>query len=283
MLRPDLGELLHLNRSRYTGPLIMGVINVTPDSFSGTSDDTDPEKAYRKALRFLEVGAEILDIGAESTRPGFTPVLPEEERRRLFPVLERLSNLSTILSIDTRSPDIFRETIPYGASLINDVGMLRHPGFVSILKDHPSIMAILMHSPEGPALHTTTHNESEQSVGDVVRFAIQSRIGNLVLQGIPEKRLILDPGLGFGKNTRMNLELLRSIRQWTENYPVLVGASRKRFIGEMGGSKDPLDREAGTLAIQNWCHLCGVSIIRTHEVSQARQARAVFQALLSDN
>ncbi|WP_053765348.1 dihydropteroate synthase [Leptospirillum ferriphilum] len=283
MPRPDLGEVLRLNRSRYTGPLIMGVINVTPDSFSGEPDDTDPEKAYEKALKFLEEGADILDIGAESTRPGFTPTPPEEERRRLLPVLERLATLSTILSIDTRSPDLFRETIHYGASLINDVGMLRHPGFITLLKDHPSLMAILMHSPETPSLHTPVQAEPEQSVEDVVRSDFLVRISDLARQGISENRLVLDPGLGFGKDTKMNLALLRTIERWGEGFPVLVGASRKRFIGEIAGSKTPFDREAGTLAVQNWCHLFRVSIIRTHNVSQARQARAVFQALLSDN
>ncbi|AFS54191.1 Dihydropteroate synthase [Leptospirillum ferriphilum] len=261
----------------------MGVINVTPDSFSGAPDDTDPKKACEKALKFLEEGADILDIGAESTRPDFTPTPPEEERRRLLPVLERLATLSTILSIDTRSPELFREAIPYGASLINDVGMLRHPGFVTLLKEHPSLMAILMHSPAGPSLHTPVIAEPDQSIADVVRSDFHARISDLARQGIEENRLILDPGLGFGKNTRMNLELLRSIKRWGNDFPVLVGASRKRFIGEIAGSKTPLDREAGTLAVQNWCHLFRVSIIRTHDVSQARQARDVFQALLSDN
>ena len=263
----------------------MGVINVTPDSFSGTSKDTDPEQAYRKAVQFLNEGADILDIGAESTRPGFTPVSPEEERRRLLPVLDRLADLSTVLSIDTRSPDIFREAVPYGASLVNDVGMLRHPGFVTLLKDHPSLMAVLMHSPEGPSLHTPVRNEEggEQSVEEIVRCAFQMHIQDLVRQGIDKNRLILDPGLGFGKDTAANLDLLRSIKRWSEDFPVLIGASRKRFIGEISGSTSSLDREAGTLTIQNWCHLCGVAIIRTHEVSQARQARAVLHALLSEN
>ncbi len=263
----------------------MGVINVTPDSFSGSSKDTDPERAYRKAAQFLDEGADILDIGAESTRPGFTPVSPDEEKRRLLPALERIAGLSTVLSVDTRSPEIFRETIPYGASLVNDVGMLRNPGFISLLRDHPSLMAVLMHSPEGPSLHTPLHGEKGEKipVGEIVRSAFQARIRDLAREGIDENRLVLDPGLGFGKDTGLNLELLRSIKQWSAGFPVLVGASRKRFIGEIASSKNPLDRSAGTLTIQNWCHLSGVAIVRTHEVSEARQARQVLQALLSEN
>lgn len=282
MLRPDLASLIRLSRSHYKGPLIMGVINVTPDSFSGTSEDIKPLAAWEKASRFLDQGADILDIGAESTRPGFTPVSPEEERNRLLPVLEKLASLPIVLSIDTRSPAIFRDAMAYGASLINDVGMLRDRGFVDLLKEFPSLMAVLMHSP-GPSLHTPSMSESQSnlSIGESVRASLLSRMQSLQKEGIGSERLILDPGLGFGKDTILNLELLRSINIWSGGLPVLVGASRKRFIGEISGASDPLEREAGTITIQNWCHLEKVTVIRTHDVASARQARQVFHALLS--
>ncbi|MHB1927290.1 MAG: dihydropteroate synthase [Leptospirillum sp.] len=283
MPRPDLANLIRLARSHYKGPLIMGVINVTPDSFSGTSGDITPLAVWEKASRFLDQGADILDIGAESTRPGFTPVSPEEERNRLLPVLEKIASLPIVLSIDTRSPAIFRETMAYGASLINDVGMLRDKGFVDLLKEFPSLMAVLMHSP-GPSLHTPSMSESRNnlSIGESVRASLMARMQSLLGEGIDAERLILDPGLGFGKDTILNLELLRSIKVWSGGLPVLVGASRKRFIGEISGESDPLEREAGTISIQNWCHLEKVTVIRTHDVASARQARQVFHALLSE-
>lgn len=283
MPRPDLANLIRLARSHYKGPLIMGVINVTPDSFSGTSGDITPLAVWEKASRFLDQGADILDIGAESTRPGFTPVSPEEERNRLLPVLEKIASLPIVLSIDTRSPAIFRETMAYGASLINDVGMLRDRGFVDLLKEFPSLMAVLMHSP-GPSLHTPSMSESRNnlSIGESVRASLMARMQSLLGEGIDAERLILDPGLGFGKDTILNLELLRSIKVWSGGLPVLVGASRKRFIGEISGESDPLEREAGTISIQNWCHLEKVTVIRTHDVASARQARQVFHALLSE-
>lgn len=283
MPRPDLANLIRLNRSHYKGPLIMGVINVTPDSFSGNPVDVTPLSAWEKASRFVDEGADILDIGAESTRPGFTPVSPEEERNRLLPVLERLTSLPVVLSVDTRSPAIFRETMAYGTSLINDVGMLRHRGFVDLLKEFPSLMAVLMHSPDGPSLHTPFMQEDRQNltIGKSLRALFMTRIQSLLGEGVGSERLILDPGLGFGKDTTLNLELLRSIKTWSEGFPVLVGASRKRFIGEISGVSDPQERDAGTITIQNWCHLERVTVIRTHDVARARQARQVFHALLS--
>lgn len=276
---PDIGESLRHNQETYQGPLIMGVINVTPDSFSGLPEDTDPRSAYDRARRFQDEGADLLDIGAESTRPGFSPVSFEEERSRLLPVLDYVAKLSIPLSIDTRSPEIIRTLLPYGLQIINDVSGLKNPGFHDLLRNFPHLLAVLMHVPDGPTLHNTLL--SSQNVVQTVQDDFRKRIDQLERTGISRKRLIVDPGLGFGKNTRINLSLLHSIDHWAMGCQVLIGASRKRFIGEIAGEPDPLERDAGTIAIQTWAHLNKVSMIRTHDVRKARQARAVFHALLT--
>ncbi len=275
---PDLGEALRHNQEQYKGPLIMGVINVTPDSFSGLSSDADPATAYDRARRFLDEGADVLDIGAESTRPGFHPVSFEEEKNRLLPALDRIAKLPVPLSIDTRSPEIIRELLPYGIQLINDASGLRNPGFVQILKHRPALLAVLMHSPENPLLHTPFDS---RKIVRTVREDLRNRLESLEKEGISRTRLIVDPGLGFGKNTPGNLSLIQSIEQWSMDCSVLIGASRKRFIGEISDEPDPLEREAGTIAVQTWAHLKKVSMIRTHDVRKAHQARMVFHAILA--
>ncbi|MHB8543831.1 MAG: dihydropteroate synthase [Leptospirales bacterium] len=275
---PDIGESLRLNQETYQGPLIMGVINVTPDSFSGHPEDTDPAYAFDRARRFLDEGADVLDIGAESTRPGFIPVSLEEEKNRLLPVLDLIARLDIPLSIDTRSPEIIRILLPYGIQIINDVSGLKNLDFHQILRDHPHILAVLMHSPGDPSLHGSS---SSSDIVHAVQDDFRNQINLLERGGISRKRLLVDPGLGFGKNTRTNLMLLHSIDHWAMGCQILIGASRKRFIGEIAGEPDPLERDAGTLAIQTWAHLNKVSMIRTHDVRKARQARSVFHALLT--
>ncbi len=275
---PDIGESIRRNQEQYKGPLIMGVINVTPDSFSGLPSDADPGAAYDRARRLLDEGADVLDIGAESTRPGFLPVSYEAEKRRLLPVLDRMGTLAVPLSIDTRSPEIIRECLPYGVQIINDVGGLRNPGFTALLSQNPLLLAVLMHSPEDPMLHAAYE---ARGIAMTVQNDLKHRLATLEQKGISRNRLIVDPGLGFGKNTSGNIALLHALEEWSPGGPLLLGASRKRFIGEISGERDPLEREAGTIAVQIWAHLKKVSMIRTHDVRKARQARSVFQSIMT--
>ncbi len=279
MRRPDLKALLENQKKQYRGPLIMGVINVTPDSFSGDALGNNPRAVFEKARRFLDEGADLLDIGAESTRPGFRPIHHPEERERLLPVLDKIALLPIVLSLDTRKPEILEESLPYGIQLINDVGGLSDPGFSRLMKEHSELLAVLMHSPE-PAgtLHGKTLGKgSPKPVGEY--FA--RRLDALRADGLDPGRFLLDPGLGFGKDTTGNLALLHSIPTWSQGHPVLLGPSRKRFLGDIAKEPVPDKRDPATLVIQIWGHTQNVAMFRTHNVSFALQGRRVFEALRS--
>ncbi len=257
----------------------MGVINVTPDSFSGDALGNNPRAVFEKARRFLDEGADLLDIGAESTRPGFRPIHHPEERERLLPVLDKIALLPIVLSLDTRKPEILEESLPYGIQLINDVGGLSDPGFSRLMKEHSELLAVLMHSPE-PAgtLHGKTLGKgSPKPVGEY--FA--RRLDALRADGLDPGRFLLDPGLGFGKDTTGNLALLHSIPTWSQGHPVLLGPSRKRFLGDIAKEPVPDKRDPATLVIQIWGHTQNVAMFRTHNVSFALQGRRVFEALRS--
>lgn len=279
MRRPDLKALLENQRQKYRGPLIMGVINVTPDSFSGDALSDNPGAAFDKARRFLDEGADLLDIGAESTRPGFQPIPLSEERERLLPVLDRIARLPIVLSLDTRKPEMAEESLSYGIQLLNDVGGLSDPGFPKLMKTHSDLIAVLMHSPDPPGtLHG--HPLGRDAVKPVREFFTR-RIDELRTDGVAPDRLLLDPGLGFGKDTVGNMTLLRTIPEWSGGRPVLLGPSRKRFLGDIAMEPVPDRRDPATLAVQIWGHTQSVSMFRTHNVSFAVQGRRVFEALRS--
>lgn len=261
-------------------PLIMGVINVTPDSFSrdGLHGGGPPIREY--ALRMIASGADILDIGAESSRPGAKAVTLKEERTRLMPAIEAIADLPVPLSIDTRRPEIFRETLRFGTSLINDIGGLEDPGFLSILREHPEVHAVVMHKRGTP--ETMQDDLRYDDVVSEVFTYLGQRQKALVRAGIDVKRLILDPGLGFGKTREHNFSLLRHMTRLARRGPVLIGASRKRFLDGPDHDLDPEDRDIPTAAVMAWATLHKATIFRTHRPDIARLVRHTLRSIAED-
>ncbi len=257
-------------------PLIMGVLNVTPDSFSDGGLYLDPEKALLKAQAMVEEGADILDLGAESTRPGAEPVPVEEERRRLLPVLEAVLALGVPVSVDTRKPEVAEEALGMGAHLLNDVTGLRDERMRAIAARY-GVPAVIMHMPV-PDPKTMMDHAHYQDVVAEVRAFLKAQAEQALREGVPQ--VILDPGFGFGKRLEHNLALLRHLEAIVDlGHPVLVGLSRKRTIGELTGVEDPQARVAGSLAAHLYAVAKGARILRVHDVKAHREALAVWSAL----
>jgi len=255
----------------------MGVVNVTPDSFSDGGRYFDPSAAVDHALRLVDEGADLLDIGGESTRPGAAPVDADEELRRVMPVVERLVATTDIpLSIDTSKAAVARGAIAAGVEAINDV---------TGLTGDPEMLPLAVESGAGVCvMHMQGTPRSMQAVptyADVVaevRDYLAGRRDVLLVAGVERERICLDPGIGFGKTTEHNLELLRQIEVFqTLGCPVLVGPSRKAFIGQVLGDVQA-DRAAGTLGVVLAMARRGVQIVRVHDVAEARRALALFEA-----
>lgn len=277
MPRADLRDLLRIARRERGLPLIMGVINMTPDSFSGDGLLSGNFSLRDRAFRLIEAGAQILDIGAESTRPGSRFISQEEERSRLFPAIEALEGIPVPLSIDTRRPEIFREAIPYGATLINDIGGLRDPGFSAILRANPEIMAVVMHMKGTP--ETMQNAPFYKDVLTDVRDFFSERASSLEQSGIARDRLIFDPGLGFGKTAEDNFTLLRHMDSLSGKELLLIAPSRKRFLDDAAHPLSPEERDIPTAAVMAWCTLHGASLFRTHRPDIAFQVRRVLQSI----
>ena len=232
------GRILRLDR-----PQVMGIVNVTPDSFSdgGAHDTTDAAVAH--ALRLVEEGADVLDIGGESTRPGAAEVEVEEELRRVVPVIERLAaQVAVPISIDTSKPEVMRAAVQAGAGMINDVCGLRREGALDAAAAL-GVPVVLMHM-QGEPRSMQAAPQYDDVVGEVHRF-LAERIFAAEMAGIPKQRIVVDPGFGFGKDTAHNLQLLARFERFVElGVPVLAGLSRKRSIGELTGRDVPADRVA---------------------------------------
>jgi len=257
-------------------PVIMGIVNVTPDSFFGESRRSDPVQAAERALALAEEGADILDFGAESTRPGSEPVSPEEEARRLIPAIRQFRKRSkALLSVDTRRADVARAALDEGADIINDIGALGAAGMAEAVARYGAAV-ILMHMRGEPATM-----QSDPYYGDCaveVRDFLLASAGKALDAGIPHSCIILDPGIGFGKLLAHNLDLLRRLSLLTDcGYPVLVGLSRKRFVGEITGQAVE-GRLAGSLGAACAAWAQGADIFRVHDVAATRDALGVFAA-----
>jgi len=258
-------------------PLIMGIVNVTPDSFSDGGKFLEKDRAVEHALRLVEEGADLVDIGGESTRPGSDPVSVEEELHRVMPVLEELiGEIEVPISIDTRRATVAEEALRLGCHLVNDVSACRDERMPEVLARYQAPV-VLMHMKGEPK----TMQQApfyEDVVGEVASF-LQERALRLERGGIPRERIIVDPGIGFGKRFRDNLDLLRGIdRIRALGYPVLVGASRKRFLGELLDAP-PERRLHGSLAVAAHCYRQGVEIIRVHDVSATVELLRVLDAI----
>lgn len=267
------GRVLKLDR-----PQVMGIVNVTPDSFSdgGAHDTTDAAVAH--ALKLVEEGADLLDIGGESTRPGADEVPLEEELRRVVPVIERLvAQVAIPISIDTSKPAVMRAAVQAGAGMINDVYALRRDGALdaAAVLDVP---VVLMHM-QGEPRSMQAAPDYDDVVGDVHRF-LAERIFAAEMAGIAKKRLVVDPGFGFGKDTAHNLQLLAQLERFVElGVPVLAGLSRKRSIGQITGRNVPADRVAGSVAAHLIAAQRGAAIVRVHDVAATVDALKVWNAV----
>ena len=257
----------------------MGIVNVTPDSFSDGGRFQDASGAVKHGLRLLEEGADLLDVGGESTRPGADPVGMDEERSRVLPVIEGLRREApeAIVSVDTRKAAVARDAIEAGASVVNDVSAGADAEMFDVVAASGPGM-ILMHMRGEPA--TMQQDPEYEDVVAEVRGFLAERIEAAVAAGIGRDGLCIDPGIGFGKNLEHNLALLRSIGSFRElGVAVLAGASRKRFIGELSGGADAADRRDGSLAAAVWCAAQGVDVVRVHDVGPTVQALRVADAI----
>jgi dihydropteroate synthase len=261
-------------------PLVMGVVNVTPDSFSDGGLYVGAKQAVAHARRLVEEGADILDIGGESTRPGAAPVALDEERKRVLPVLEALAGCGVPLSVDTRKPEFMLEAIAAGAAMINDVTALTDPAALTAVAQSP-VAVCLMHMQGDPG--TMQESPTYRDVVQEVRDYLAQRVAAAEQAGIARDRIVADPGFGFGKTVEHNLALLRSLAEFRSiGVALLAGLSRKAMLGTLTG-RAPQERvhasiAAALLAVQN-----GAQIVRVHDVAATRDALAVWNAVKGQN
>ncbi len=258
-------------------PLLMGIVNVTPDSFSDGGKFFDHDAAIRHGLELAAAGADILDIGGESTRPGSLPVDAEEEIRRVMPVVEALCKTAGIpVSIDTSKAEVARRAVDAGAEIINDVtALLGDPAMLSLAVE-TGCGVCAMHSRGEP--HTMQDNPVYADVVAEVFEYLRSRRDALLAAGVEQDRIALDPGIGFGKTTEHNLQLLIESRRFHAlGCPVLIGPSRKRFLAAVHG-RSPTDRVQGTVGVALSLARRRVQILRVHDVAPVREALLAFQA-----
>jgi len=276
--RPDFAGAHPIRPSRRPDrdvTLIMGIVNVTPDSFSDGGLHLDPRSAVAYGRELLAEGAGLLDVGGESTRPGAEPVGVEEELRRVMPVVEGLAGAR--VSIDTTKLAVAQAAVAAGASLVNDVSAFRgEPALAGFVAD-AGLDCCLMHMAGEP--RTMQADPRYEDVVSEVKAFLEARMAFAVAEGVPEARIWLDPGLGFGKTVGHNLELLRRLDELVAlGRPVLVGASRKRFLGVVTGRQDPADRAVATAAANVLAYERGARIFRVHDVAPTRDALAVAAA-----
>lgn len=260
----------------------MAIVNVTPDSFSDGGERLDPVRAIEDGLRFVEEGADILDIGGESTRPGSLPTSPEEELKRVLPVIEGLlrqgNGRSLVLSIDTRRASVARAALDAGAKIVNDVSALRDDAAMLPLVAERQADVVLMHRRGLP--ENTFAGPAYIDVVEDVRAFLLERAAACEAAGLPRDRIALDPGLGFGKSVAQELELIAgSGRLADAGYPVLIGCSRKSFIGKLTGIAKPADRDPASVWLAVEAVRRGAALVRVHNVVATRQALAVWAAM----
>jgi len=258
---------------------VMGVVNATPDSFSGDGLFNAPEIAVEQALRMARDGADVIDIGGESTRPGSEPVSPEEETRRVLPVIKGIRKASPIpISIDTYKSQVAQKALDEGADVINDISGLRFdPEMAGIAARHgaPVIVMHIKGSPRDMQKHPA-YDALMPEIMDYLRGSIWKALD----AGIPEDRIIIDPGIGFGKTFDHNLEILRNLSELISlEKPILTGVSRKAFIGYILGGAPPEERLEGTLAAIAVAVANGADIVRVHDVREAVKAVKVADAI----
>ncbi|MDD5364299.1 MAG: dihydropteroate synthase [Gallionellaceae bacterium] len=252
----------------------MGIVNVTPDSFSDGGRYVDPSAAIRHAARLVEEGADLLDIGGESTRPGAQPVSIQAELDRVMPVLEGIHGLGVPVSVDTMKPEVMRAAVTAGAAMINDVNAFRAPGAWAAVRDSDCALCVMHMLGEPRTMQDAPHYDDV--VAEVEAF-LAERIASAEAAGIARERLVVDPGFGFGKTLDHNIALLRALPRLARLAPVLAGMSRKRMIGALTG-RDIQDRMAGSLAAALRAVDNGAAIVRVHDVRETVDALKVWQS-----
>lgn len=269
------------DRTLGPGPVVMGILNVTPDSFSDGGDFLSPELAAGQAANMLDEGAQVIDIGGESTRPGAQPVSPEEELRRVVPAIREILDArpEAVISIDTYRAATAEAALEAGAHMVNDVTALRgDPELAGVVAD-AGCPVVLMHMLGEPkTMQQEPHyDDVAREIGDF----LAERAEHAVAAGIKPENIILDPGIGFGKTLEHNLTLLSHLDVIAEiGYPVLLGASRKGFIGKITGVEEAKDRVAGTVATSVLGYERGATFFRVHDVRANQEALEVAESIL---
>jgi dihydropteroate synthase len=269
-----------ISNKTYDGkkPLVMGILNVTPDSFSDGGRYFDNEMAVARALEIQEEGADILDIGGESSRPGASPITLEDEFARVIPVLEAIiPRISIPVSIDTTKAEVAERALELGASIVNDISALRFDRSMAEVVSSYNCSVIIMHMAGKPqTMQQAPHYDNV--VDDILEF-FQERISYAVAHNISRNKIIIDPGIGFGKLLEHNISILREVKRFHETgCPILVGVSRKKMIEALTGA--PVnERDWGTAALTTWCVCQGVEIHRVHNVKAMRQVCTTASAI----
>ncbi len=258
-------------------PLIMGIVNVTPDSFSDGGDFLDPGAAIAHGEAMLAAGADILDIGGESTRPGADPVPPEEEERRVLPVIRHFANKGATVSVDTRHASVMESAAAAGARIVNDIAGLSDPQALPVVaRTGTPVVVMHMQGDPGTMQANPTYRDAALDVFDW----LEERVARCVAAGVTPERIAVDPGIGFGKSTAHNLDILRHTSLYHAlGCAVLIGLSRKGFIGRLSRAEPPKERLPGSLAAGLETLNQGAQILRVHDVAETAQARAVWEAL----
>ena len=265
---------LSLDRTR-----VMGIVNVTPDSFSDGGQFSDTASAVEHALRLEDQGADILDVGGESTRPGAEPVGLGDELKRVIPVIEQLAERSDAkISVDTRKAAVMTAAAAAGAHILNDVSALTHDPQSLKAAVESELPVVLMHAQGDPT--TMQKNPTYANVVAEVRSYLEKRVAACVTAGLPSERIAIDPGIGFGKTGDHNLTLLKHMDVLCDiGVPILLGVSRKRFIGTLGNVTEAGQRAPGSIAAALTGVARGVRMLRVHDVAETRQALAVWEAV----
>jgi len=260
-------------------PLVMGILNVTPDSFYDGGKNINPDTACKTAVQMAKDGAAIIDVGGESSRPGSKPIEVNEELKRVIPVIRKISSsIKLPIAIDTYKAEVAKEAIRAGASIVNDISAMADPGMFSVVKES-RVGVILMHMHGEPL----TMQKAPLDKGDVLENVIgflKKRTDEIINYGIKNEQIVIDPGIGFGKTFAANEFLINNLDKLNVlGFPILIGASRKKFIGDLIGRKTD-ERLAGSLAAHIISYLRGSKILRTHDVKETADALKVAQAIL---
>ena len=263
----------------FNTPGIMGILNITPDSFSdGGVFFSKPSKVIQSAINMVKAGADIIDVGAESTRPGAKLIKPEVEIKRLTPILKGLRRKKIKVSVDTRNSLTMKFALEEGVKIINDVSALNHdPESINVIK-HSKCFIILMHM-QGNPKNMQKNPKYKYAPKDIYNF-LDKQIKKCEKNKIFKNRIIIDPGIGFGKTSKHNVQILQNLNLFHKlGCNLLIGLSRKRFISDLSRNEKPIDRIPGTIVANQFAMDQGVDIIRVHDVKEAMQAKSVWQAL----